>query len=284
MAFIKKTVFIVLAILVLWVLVAPGCMTFRITDEKAIRKFSEKGLELKTQYLKLGDRAIHYVMVGSDTLPTLILIHGSPSSWNSFTAYLDDPNLLQHFRIIAIDRPGFGFSDFGKPLHLDEQLNCLMGVIESTKNGKPIYLAGHSLGAPLAIKMAASAPELFNAIMLISASVSPELEPKEYWRYVMEKFPLNHLLPGSFRASNTELLFFKEDVKKLVDDFPEVKCAVYLVHGEKDSWVPPENVAFARDHLVNASHIETLMLPGNHFIPWTKKSMIIEEMIRMKNQ
>jgi pimeloyl-ACP methyl ester carboxylesterase len=129
--------------------------------------------------------------------------------------------------------------------------------------------------------MAADFPELFHGIMLISGSVDPALEPKEYWRYAMEKFPLNYLLPGSFKASNTELIYFKEDVKKLVDDFGKVKCPVYLVHGNKDHWVPPGNVEFAKEKLVNAKYVKTLMLPGNHFIPWTQKKEIINEMIKM---
>jgi hypothetical protein len=142
MASLHKIVFIVLSILILWVLIAPGCMTFRTPDEKAIRVFAKQGLELKTNFLKVKDRRMHYVEVGEDTLPTLVLIHGSPSTWSSFLAYLQDNKLLSHYRILAIDRPGFGYSDFGDALHIEEQANCLMAVVNKISNGKPIYLAG----------------------------------------------------------------------------------------------------------------------------------------------
>lgn len=273
---------IVVGILLMWILIAPGCMTFRISDEKAQSMFARKGLDLKTDIIKVNGKDIHYAMVGNDSLPTLVFLHGSPSAWNAFLSYMQDPELLFHFRMVSIDRPGFGFSDFGYALPLDEQSRILMPVFNEINNGKAVYLAGHSLGGPLVVKMAADAPELFAGIMLISGSVDPSLEPKENWRFLMEQMPFKYLLPGSFRPSNTELVYFKKDVISLVPDFVKVKCAVFLVHGDKDTWVPPGNVEYAKQKLVNASAVKIVMLPGGtHFIPWTKKKDITEAMVNM---
>lgn len=282
---VRMTVLIIVGVLLVWVLIAPGCMTFRISDDKAMDLFQRKGLDLKTDYVKVNNREIHYTMVGNDSLPTLVFLHGSPSSWNAFLQYMQDPALLFHYRMVSIDRPGFGYSDFGYAVSLEEQSLLLLPVLKEISNGKPLFLAGHSLGGPLAVKLAADAPELVKGIMLISGSVSPELEPKEQWRFLMENFPLNHFLPGSFKPSNTELVYFKDDVKKLVNDFPKVTAEVYIVHGDKDTWVPPGNVDFAKQHLVNAAKVETLMIPGgNHFIPWTHRKEIMEELIRMAEE
>jgi pimeloyl-ACP methyl ester carboxylesterase len=280
----KLSVLIIVGILLVWVLIAPGCMTFRIPDDKAQAMFARKGLELKTNTIKVNGKDIHYAMVGNDSLPTLVFLHGSPSAWNAFLSYMQDPELLFHFRMVSIDRPGFGFSDFGYALPLDEQSKLLMPVFGEIRNNKPVYLAGHSLGGPLVVKMAADAPDLFAGIMLISGSVDPALEPKEQWRFFMENVPFRYLLPGSFKPSNTELVYFKKDVVALVSDFAKVKCKVYLVHGDKDTWVPPGNVDFAKQKLTNASKVKILMLPGGtHFIPWTKKKDITEEMVSMLN-
>lgn len=282
MKFLKKTVFVIIAILILWVLIAPGCMTFRISDERAVRNFAKKGLDLSAAYITVNGHQVHYVAVGNDSLPTLVLIHGSPSAWNAYIKYLEDPALLFHYRLVAIDRPGFGYSEFGEAMTLEQQSMQLVAVINHIRNGKPVYLAGHSLGGPLVIKMAADAPDQFKGIMLIAGSVDPALEPRESWRFIMETFPLNHFLPGSFRPSNTELVYFKEEVKTLEADFPKVIAPVYLVHGDKDSWVPPGNVDFAKSRLVNAPKVHTLMIPGGtHFIPWSHHKEIVEEMIRM---
>lgn len=282
MKILKKTVFVIIAILILWVLIAPGCMTFRMSDERAIRNFAKKGLDLKSDYITVNGHQVHYVTVGNDSLPTLVLIHGSPSAWSAFINYMQDPALLFHYRLVAIDRPGFGYSEFGEAMTLEQQSIQLVAVVSHIKNGKPVFLAGHSLGGPLVIKMAADAPDQFKGIMLIAGSVDPELEPRESWRFIMETFPLNHFLPGSFKPSNTELVFFKEEVKTLETDFPRVTAPVYLVHGSKDSWVPPGNVDFAKSRLVNSPDVHTRMIPGGtHFIPWTHHKEIVEEMIRM---
>jgi pimeloyl-ACP methyl ester carboxylesterase len=270
------------AMLLLWTLFAPGCMTFRTSDESARKKFAGKGIDLRTFTIKVNGSDIHFVAVGNDTLPTMVFIHGSPSSWDAFQSYMEDPQLLSRYRMVSIDRPGFGLSGFGKAFPLETQSRMLMPVFDKIGNGKPVYLAGHSLGGPLVLKMAADAPRLFSGIMLISGSVDPALEPAEEWRFLMDKFPLRFLLPGAFRPSNTELIYFKQDVITLVPDFEKVLCPVYLVHGDKDTWVPPGNTTFAKLKLVNSPKVKLVMLAGgNHFIPWTKKKEIVEELLEM---
>lgn len=273
-----------LVILFTWIILAPGCMTFRLSDEKARANFLKKGLELKTEFITVNDRKIHYTIVGKDSLPTLIFLHGSPSAWNSFEHFMKDPSLLFHYRIVSVDRPGFGYSGFGDAVTLAEQSILLLPILDVVKNGKPVFLAGHSLGGPLVIKMAADYPEAVKGIMLIAGSVDPELEPAENWRMLAAKFPFYYLLPGAFRPSNTELLYFKKDVISLADDFSNVTCEVYLVHGDKDTWVPVGNVDYARKKLVNAAKVETLILKGgNHFIPWTFKKEVAEALINMRD-
>ncbi len=269
-------------ILIIWLLIAPGVLTFRISDKRARGQFAEKGLELHIKDLKINNRNIHYVLAGNDGLPTFIFLHGSPSSWKAFIEYLQDPGLLQNYRMVSIDRPGFGGSDFGDAVNLKEQTQLMLPVLKEIENGKPVFLVGHSLGVPLILKMAADYPAGVDGIMLLSGSVDPVLEPKEGWRGLLESIPLKYFVPGAFRPSNTELIYFKKDVVELTEDFPKVKCAVWLVHGEKDTWVPPGNSDYAKRKLVNAKKVEVTKLPGaDHFIPWTRKSEITGLMLQM---
>ncbi len=275
-------VVIFVTILVAWILLAPYLFSFRINDNSARKAFAKNGLVLDTVTQIIQGRKIHYVMVGDKSLPTLAFFHGSPSSWTAFIDYMKDPELLKHYRMVGVDRPGFGYSDFGQALNLQQQAAYLMPVFDKIKNNRPVYLAGHSLGAPLLIEMAANRPDYFTGILLISGSVAAAFEPKEKWRYLMQKFPFHNLFPGSFKTSNTELLYFKKDVVNLTQAFEKITCAVYFVHGEKDSWVPVGNVDYAVEKLTHASKIEKLILPGgNHFIPWTRRKEITAELIRM---
>jgi pimeloyl-ACP methyl ester carboxylesterase len=280
-----KTLIILGLLAVVWALIAPGCMSFRISDGEARKKFEEKGLELQTFYLKVNNRKMHYVQTGSDSLPTIFFVHGSPGSWNAFMDYMGDKDLLQHYRMISVDRPGFGYSNYGKAEHLDVQARLISPVLREINNNKPVYLVGHSLGGPMVIKLAADNPDIIDAIVILSGSVDPKEELPEKWRKPLDKTPLNYFIPGSFRPSNRELMYFKQDVYDLLEDFAKVKCRVYLIHGEKDKWVPPGNVTYAKQKLTNAKSVDTLILKGsNHFIPWTRMNDIKEVLMKLKSQ
>jgi pimeloyl-ACP methyl ester carboxylesterase len=280
----RKNIRIMLALaifLVAWMMMAPFIFTFSSRDEKARDEFRKLGLDLRFFDEKVNGSNIHYVVTGNDTLPTLVFIHGSPSTWTAFAHFMKDPDLRSKYRMASIDRPGFGGSDPGEARHLQDQSQLIIPVLRKLVNGKPMILAGHSLGGPLVVQLAADDPKDIHGIILLAGSVAPALEPKEYWRYVMNVFPLRYLLPGAFRPSNTELVYFKDDVKKLEQDFAKVTCEVYILHGDKDTWVPPGNVDFAKEKLVHAKSVFTQILAGaNHFIPWTRTADIKRTLLR----
>jgi hypothetical protein len=46
--------------------------------------------------------------------------------------------------------------------------------------------------------------------------------------------------------------------------------------------VPPGNTTFAKEKLVNSVKVKLVMLQGGtHFIPWTKKKEIVDELVEM---
>lgn len=277
-----RSVMVIVLVLVVWVIIAPGCMTFRNADSVMIDRFRKNGVELTTVYQKVGGTNIHYAKTGVDSLPTIVFIHGTPGSWDAFAGYMRDTQLLSHFRMVSIDRPGFGYSDFGKVFPLKKQAELIEAVLEKLQNGKPMYLAGHSLGGPLIVQLAADRPELCNGLIVISGSVDPAIEKKEKWRPWLFKTPLNFFVPGAFRPSNEELWYLKKDLVNLKDEFARITCPVYFIHGAADTWVPMENVAYARKLLVNANTIGELIIPGgNHFIPWTKYGEIKNVLINL---
>jgi len=273
--FFMRSLVVLAVILIVWIILAQSCMTFRKPDSEMKAQFSKAGVELTTGSTTVRDRHIHFAKTGNDSLPTLLFIHGTPGSWDAFAGYMQDKDLLKEYRMISIDRPGFGYSDFGRPLHLSEQSVLLNETVNQLRNGKPIYLVGHSLGGPMIIVMAADNPEYYNGLVLISGSVDALEEKPERWRPWLFKTPLNYLVPGAFRPSNEELWYLKKDLVDLKTQFTKVTSPVYFIHGSKDTWVPPGNVEFAKKLLVNSPKVEQLMIPdGNHFIPWTKYAEI----------
>ncbi len=116
-----QSVLVFLLLFVFWLVVAPGCMTFRKADKEMIRRFQQQGVQLHTATQRVEGRNIHYAATGKDSLPTIVFIHGTPGSWDAFAGYMQDSSLLTQYRMISIDRPGSGYSDFGKPEHLIRQ-------------------------------------------------------------------------------------------------------------------------------------------------------------------
>lgn len=277
-----RSCMVIFALLILWMIIAPGCMTFRKADKDMINTFQQKGVPLRFITQRIEGRNIHYATTGNDTLPTIIFIHGTPGSWDAFANYMEDSLLLRQYRMISIDRPGFGYSDFGEAEHLTRQSELISPVFKKINNGKPMYLAGHSLGGPMIIQLAADNPDLFSGLVMISGSVDPAEEKPERWRPWLYKTPLNFLVPGAFRPSNKELWYLKKDLVELQTQFPKIGCPVYFIHGAADTWVPPGNVDYAKKLLVNASSIHELMIPGaNHFIPWTKFNEIRNVLLKL---
>lgn len=249
----------------------PGCFILkeRWTDKKAYRVFAAKDIPLEMHDTIVDGRHLHYALTGSDSLPTLVFIHGSPGSLMHYMRYLYDTDLRKKFRMVSIDRPGFGYSNFGKAMHLADQCKIILPVLESLKKETPMFVMGHSMGGPIVVKLAAENPGLFQTIVIAAGAIDPDLEKKETWRLILKNRPLFWLMPGAFAPSNTELLYLKKDLVLLKDDFEKVTSNVVFIHGDADSWVPVENIDYGKTLLVNAKSISVNIVKGaGHQIPW----------------
>lgn len=269
-------------LIIVWLVFARCSMKFRISDSEAKKKFSEKGVKLTTETVKVNGFNMHYAKTGNDTLPTLFFVHGSPGGWNAFERYMQDKDLLSKYRMIAIDRPGFGYSQFGDAKNLQEQSNLICPLVKSFQNSKPMYAVGHSLGGPMIVKLQMDNENLFTGLVFLAASVDPDEEKPEKWRFILKGSPLQFFLPGAFRPSNEELVYLKSDLKETDKEWDKITCPVWIIHGDKDTFVPVGNVDYAKKKLTKAKSVEVKILPGaRHFIPWEQYEEIKEVLMRL---
>lgn len=269
MRLLKKSMISITIFIAAWLIFAQSCVKMRISDSKANEAFKAAGVRLQLHTVTTNGFALHYAQTGSDTLPTLFFVHGSPGSWDAFKTYLQDTDLLKKFRMVSIDRPGFGYSEFGNAKNLQEQSTIISPLLQQLSNGHPIYVVGHSLGGPLAVKLVADNPNTFSGIVLLAAALDPALEPKEKWRGFLLHSSLQLILPGAFKPSNEELWYLKTDLKPLANQFANITCPVWIIHGDKDSFVPVANVNYATNKLTHAQFVKTTILKNApHFIPW----------------
>jgi pimeloyl-ACP methyl ester carboxylesterase len=280
----SRIIRIILFIVLVWTVIAQSCMQFRISDQKAVSDFKEAGVLLTARTETINGHHLHYVSTGCDTLPILVFIHGSPGSWSVFERYLEDSDLLKHFQMVSVDRPGFGYSDYGKAQDLNSQSKIISPLLQHLKTNKPMYLVGHSLGGPIVVKLAYENAGLIDGLVILAGSVDPAEEKPERWRPVLSYSLLRYIIPGAMRQSNDELYYFKTDVLQMPDVLSKISCCVFIIHGDHDHLVPYANAMYAKEKLVNAKSVEiTTLKGGDHFIPWTNYDDIKRALLQLIN-
>ena len=251
-------------------------MTFRMSTRELESFLEKKTLNGTHQYYQVNNQQMHYAMAGDERKPLVVFVHGSPGSLSAFIDFLADTVLTKNALTVTVDRPGFGHSDFGwGERSLKKQAQSIKPILEKFENNRPIILVGHSLGGAVIGKMAIDYPQLVDGLILVAASIDPELEPNEVWFRAPLATPfLSWAVPPSFRASNEEIYHLKPQLESMRTEWQEIRCPVRVIQGEKDKLVPPGNAAYAQLVIVNAP-IEIQLLKGvNHFIPWNNPHLI----------
>ncbi len=146
-----------------------GCVGYRATTREAaaIATSPPSG-----QFVTINGSKVHYEVKG--TGPDLILIHGALGNLRDMTFDLRD-KLTNRYRVIAFDRPGFGYSD---PLpngdaSLIGQALLLQKAAKEIGVTNPIVM-GHSYGGAVAMSWAVH-PDILPpaALVLVSAPTLP---------------------------------------------------------------------------------------------------------------
>jgi pimeloyl-ACP methyl ester carboxylesterase len=107
---------------------------------------------------------IFYRTAGSPTCPTLLLLHGYPSSSHQYRNLI--PLLSPHYHIIAPDLPGFGFTTVpSNYVYTFENLtNTLQTFIRALSiTNFTIYIFDY--GAPVGLRLALQMPSAITAII-----------------------------------------------------------------------------------------------------------------------
>lgn len=91
---------------------------------------------------------IFYREAGAPTAPTILLLHGFPTSSHMFRDLI--PLLAPRYHVIAPDLPGFGFSDAPSPSRFTYTFDRLADVIEQfrTSSASPAMPSISSITVP----------------------------------------------------------------------------------------------------------------------------------------
>jgi len=118
---------------------------------------------------------IFYREAGSSEKPTILLLHGFPTSSHMFRELI--PSLAPHYHVIAPDYPGFGQSSAPDATgfaytfdHLAEVMESFLEQIGCTR----FALFMQDYGGPVGFRIAAKHPEWIAALLVQNANASVE--------------------------------------------------------------------------------------------------------------
>jgi magnesium chelatase accessory protein len=103
-------------------------------------------------------RAAHHDwwVIDAGSGPTLLFLHGAGGSTHSFRNLL--PLLTPHYRCIAIDLPGQGFTRAGSRRFNLDAMAADIATLCAAQDWHPEAIIGHSAGAAIALRMAELTP------------------------------------------------------------------------------------------------------------------------------
>ncbi len=110
---------------------------------------------------------IFYREAGPKDAPTILLLHGFPTSSHMFRNLI--PQLSDRFHLVAPDYPGYGNSSMPKVDEFDYSFDNLAKVMESfiqklSLKKYSLYLMDY--GAPVGFRLAVSHPERVEALII----------------------------------------------------------------------------------------------------------------------
>ena len=137
-------------------------------------------------------------------------------------------------------------------------------------------MVGHSYGGPVAVRMAVDYPDAVAGLVLIAASVDPELEEWRWFNRLAEWTPVQWILPAAWNVSNAEIKPLREDLARMLPAWSGIRQPVALIHGGKDTLVPIGNADFARRSLKQSVTVRDYLYPEeNHFILWERIDLLV---------
>src|SRR6516225_307181 len=118
---------------------------------------------------------IFYREAGPVTAPTILLLHGFPTSSHLFRNLI--PALADSYHVVAPDLPGFGFSDSPDRKQFPYTFDNLARVIDAFTqaiglNRFAMYIFDY--GAPVGLRLALAHPERITAIISQNGNVYEE--------------------------------------------------------------------------------------------------------------
>ncbi|PHK96328.1 4-carboxymuconolactone decarboxylase [Pseudoroseomonas rhizosphaerae] len=120
-------------------------------------------------FIQIADHLVHCVVEGPQDAPPLVLLHSIGTTQHVWD--LQAPALARHFRVIRPDMRGHGFTGLPPGDHTMQSLaGDVVALLDALGIGQA-HVAGLSIGARIALQLAADFPERVSSLLLIGAAL-----------------------------------------------------------------------------------------------------------------
>lgn len=166
---------VILLVLVATAVLLAGCVA--VIDARAAARETRWEAAHPPQGRLIGPpgRRVHVFEAGQPrgSAPDLVLIHGANGNLRDFTFDLVE-RLAGEYRILAVDRPGLGWSDSHGAADSDPRMQAriLRAALAEPGLHRPIVV-GHSYGGAVAMGWALEAPADTAAVVLLAGATHP---------------------------------------------------------------------------------------------------------------
>lgn len=261
----------------------PSCtsLQWRATDAEIRQNFAARNIPTTISYfevdtLDLKVRVQHITQ--SDNNINLLFFHGSPSSLLAWNGYLADTVLIKKANLLAIDRPGYGYSNFGDEMPSIILQAQIMSALINEYELKNVIAVGSSYGGPLVARMAVL-NENVKAVVMISPAIDPNQERKFWASRLTQWWITRWLVPTAYRVAGDEKTEHAVELAKIEKDWDKVKVPVIHIHGDIDDIVPYGNVDYTAQKFSNIKIITTFNM--GHEIAWGQPDLIIPHLLEL---
>ncbi|MDT7836851.1 alpha/beta fold hydrolase [Aquabacterium sp. OR-4] len=213
-----------------------------------------------SQFLDLGGQLVHFRDEGprQDPVP-LLLLHGTSASLHTWDGWVRA--LRGTRRVISLDLPAFGLTGpfdgpyAGRPYTGEQYARFVLDVLDQLKLPR-VSIAGNSLGGEVAWRIAASAPQRVERLILVDAAGYQRNVAQIPLGWRIARVPVlgrvaEHVLPQSFIREGLSLVM--GDPAHVTEAMVERYHELTLREGNRAAlierarqWTPDEGVAQVR--------------------------------------
>ena len=153
-------------------LVAGATVGAALLVRKAAR-LAENAHPPEGKFLTVNGVRLHYTDTGGNG-SALVLLHGNGMTNQDWRRSGVTERAARHYRVIAFDRPGFGYSDRprGQPWTPEPQADLIHAALTQLGIAQPV-IVGHSWGAMVAAAYAIRHPDALRGLVLVSGYYFP---------------------------------------------------------------------------------------------------------------